>query len=91
MVAIFFLQDKLSLFKKFLKWLKPGGKVLISDYCKKAGAPSIEFGEYIKQRGYDLHDVDAYGQVIFLGISVCFQLFLTNFSPPLHDHGTSVT
>ncbi|KMZ62930.1 hypothetical protein ZOSMA_437G00020 [Zostera marina] len=40
------------------------GKVLISDYCKKDGAPSIEFGEYIKQRGYDLHDVDAYGQLL---------------------------
>lgn len=62
--TILHIHDKLSLFKKFLKWLKPGGKVLISDYCKKAGAPSIEFGEYIKQRGYDLHDVDAYGQLL---------------------------
>ncbi|KMZ62579.1 Phosphoethanolamine N-methyltransferase [Zostera marina] len=62
--TILHIHDKLSLFKTFLKWLKPGGKVLISDYCKKDGAPSIEFGEYIKQRGYDLHDVDAYGQLL---------------------------
>lgn len=57
------LQDKPSLFKSFYKWLKPGGKVLISDYCRSAGTPSAEFAEYIKQRGYDLHDVNAYGQV----------------------------
>ncbi|XP_043695648.1 phosphomethylethanolamine N-methyltransferase-like isoform X1 [Telopea speciosissima] len=58
------IPDKPALFKKFAKWLKPGGKVLISDYCKKVGTPSTEFAEYIKQRGYDLHDVEAYGQML---------------------------
>jgi phosphoethanolamine N-methyltransferase len=43
--------------------LKPGGKVLISDYCRKSGKPSEDFAEYIKQRGYDLHDVETYGKV----------------------------
>lgn len=57
------LQDKPALFQSFYKWLKPGGRVLISDYCKKAGPASEEFAAYIKQRGYDLHDVEAYGQV----------------------------
>ncbi|KAJ8427415.1 hypothetical protein Cgig2_000609 [Carnegiea gigantea] len=51
------VKDKPALFKSFYKWLKPGGKVLISDYCKKAGQPSPEFAQYIKQRGYDLHDM----------------------------------
>ncbi|KAE8709660.1 Phosphoethanolamine N-methyltransferase 1 [Hibiscus syriacus] len=51
-------------FKSFFKWLKPGGKVLISDYCKTAGASSPEFAAYIMQRGYDLHDVKAYGQML---------------------------
>ncbi|KAK9106057.1 hypothetical protein Scep_022901 [Stephania cephalantha] len=55
--------DKPALFKKFFKWLKPVGMVLISDYCKCTGPPSIKFAEYIKQRGYDLHDVEAYGQI----------------------------
>lgn len=36
---------------------------MISDYCKGPGTPSETFAEYIKQRGYDLHDVEAYGQV----------------------------
>ena len=33
----FHLQDKPALFRSFYKWLKPGGKVLISDYCRCAG------------------------------------------------------
>ncbi|KAJ6687759.1 PHOSPHOETHANOLAMINE N-METHYLTRANSFERASE 1 [Salix koriyanagi] len=62
--TILHIQDKPALFRSFFKWLKPGGKVLISDYCKSAGTPSPEFAEYIKQRGYDLHDVKAYGQML---------------------------
>ncbi|PON79131.1 Phosphoethanolamine N-methyltransferase [Trema orientale] len=62
--TILHIQDKPALFRSFYKWLKPGGKVLISDYCKSAGAPSIEFSKYITQRGYDLHDVQAYGQML---------------------------
>ncbi|PQQ15486.1 phosphoethanolamine N-methyltransferase 1 [Prunus yedoensis var. nudiflora] len=62
--TILHIQDKPALFRSFYKWLKPGGKVLISDYCRSAGTPSAEFAEYIKQRGYDLHDVQAYGQML---------------------------
>ncbi|KMT04343.1 hypothetical protein BVRB_8g184180 [Beta vulgaris subsp. vulgaris] len=62
--TILHIQDKPALFRNFYKWLKPGGKVLISDYCKSSGPPSAEFAMYIKQRGYDLHDVEAYGQML---------------------------
>ncbi|XP_047338147.1 phosphoethanolamine N-methyltransferase 1-like [Impatiens glandulifera] len=62
--TILHIQDKPALFKSFYKWLKPGGKVLISDYCKGAGTPTVEFAGYIKQRGYDLHDVETYGQML---------------------------
>lgn len=62
--TILHIQDKPALFKSFYNWLKPGGRVLISDYCRSAGSPSEEFSKYIKQRGYDLHDVEAYGQML---------------------------
>ncbi|XP_073003080.1 phosphoethanolamine N-methyltransferase-like [Typha latifolia] len=62
--TILHIQDKPSLFKSFFKWLKPGGKLLITDYCKSPGTPSDEFAEYIKQRGYDLHDVKEYGEML---------------------------
>ncbi|KAJ7970272.1 Phosphoethanolamine N-methyltransferase [Quillaja saponaria] len=62
--TILHIQDKPALFRSFYKWLKPGGKVLISDYCKRAGTPSPEFAAYIKQRGYDLHDTKEYGQML---------------------------
>ncbi|WMV35240.1 hypothetical protein MTR67_028625 [Solanum verrucosum] len=62
--TILHIQDKPALFRSFYKWLKPGGRVLISDYCKKAGPASEDFAAYIKQRGYDLHDVEAYGQML---------------------------
>ncbi|TXG50852.1 hypothetical protein EZV62_023376 [Acer yangbiense] len=62
--TILHIHDKPALFRSFFKWLKPGGKVLISDYCKSSGTPLSEFAEYIKQRGYDLHDVKSYGQML---------------------------
>jgi phosphoethanolamine N-methyltransferase len=57
-------QDKPALFKRFYKWLKPGGRLFITDYCKALSTPSAEFAAYIEQRGYDLHSVEHYGQVI---------------------------
>jgi phosphoethanolamine N-methyltransferase len=62
--TILHIQDKPALFSRFFKWLKPGGRVLISDYCRAPSTPSEEFAAYIKQRGYDLHSVQAYGQML---------------------------
>jgi hypothetical protein len=49
---------------RFLKVLKPGGRLLISDYCKAPGAPPPAFAKYIDQRGYDLHSVEDYGAML---------------------------
>ena len=49
---------------RFFRWLKPGGKLLVSDYCKGPGEPSDSFAAYIKQRGYDLHTPEAYGKLL---------------------------
>ena len=49
---------------RFLKVLKPGGRLLISDYCRAPGMPTPAFAKYIKQRGYDLHSVEDYGAML---------------------------
>ncbi|XP_051506125.1 uncharacterized protein LOC127413219 [Myxocyprinus asiaticus] len=58
------IRDKLDLFTKFHSWLKPGGKLLISDYCcgKKPWSPA--FQEYVNQRGYILYTPQRYGQFL---------------------------
>ena len=30
--TILHIKDKLTLYKNFLKWLKPGGRLMVSDY-----------------------------------------------------------
>ncbi len=62
--TILHIQDKPALFRRFAEWLKPGGRVLISDYCRSAEKPSGSFAKYIAQRGYDLHSVAGYGKMI---------------------------
>ncbi|CAN6807785.1 unnamed protein product [Brassica oleracea var. botrytis] len=60
-------------FNKFIELTEAGKDLkdgslsqLISDCSRSLKAPSLEFPEYIKQRGYDLHDVQAYLKVFFL-------------------------
>jgi phosphoethanolamine N-methyltransferase len=58
------IYEKPALFKRFMEMLRPGGRLLISDYCRKAGAVSRGFEKYIKARGYDLHSVEDYGVML---------------------------
>ncbi|KAH9488113.1 Phosphoethanolamine N-methyltransferase 3 [Bulinus truncatus] len=62
--VILHISDKLALFKKFYKYLRPGGKILISDYCCSPDVHSEEFKAYVKQRGYYLLSPPAYGKVL---------------------------
>ena len=50
--------------RRFMAALKPGGRLLISDYCRAPAEPSPTFAAYIAQRGYDLHSVASYGSMI---------------------------
>ncbi|XP_053541546.1 phosphoethanolamine methyltransferase isoform X2 [Ictalurus punctatus] len=62
--SILHIKDKLGLFRKFHSWLKPGGQVLISDYCcgEKPWTPA--FQEYVNQRGYILYTPQRYGKYL---------------------------
>jgi len=56
--------DKETLFANFYKWLKPGGRLLISDYCRGDQEHSDRFLRYVSQRGYHLLTVPDYGAVL---------------------------
>ncbi|XP_029021153.1 uncharacterized protein LOC114864458 isoform X1 [Betta splendens] len=62
--TILHIDDKLALFKRFHSWLKPGGQLLISDYCcgEKPWTPAFE--AYVSQRGYVLYTPAQYGRFI---------------------------
>ncbi|CAJ0573110.1 unnamed protein product, partial [Mesorhabditis spiculigera] len=52
------IEDIPGLFKRIMKWLKPGGQVLITMYGRGAGEQSEQFKEYVKQRAYFLRNRD---------------------------------
>jgi len=62
--TILHIDGKDALFKNFLKTLKPGGKLMISDYCRGDQEHSQRFIDYVAQRGYKLYTVNEYGQVL---------------------------
>lgn len=62
--TILHIADKLNLFKRFHSWLKPGGKLLISDYCCGEKPWTPEFEAYVKQREYILYTPAQYGKFI---------------------------
>ena len=66
--TILHIKDKEALFKKFFTILKPGGKLLISDYCcgksLEDESASDRFKAYVKSRGYHLLTPNAYGELL---------------------------
>ncbi|KAL5142866.1 Phosphoethanolamine N-methyltransferase [Glycine soja] len=58
------IKDKPPLFRSFYKWLKRGGTLIITDYCKSEGSPSLGYAEYIKKGGYHIHDMKTYCQML---------------------------
>ena len=60
-------EAKPAMYKKFYKWLKPGGVLAVGDYCigaasAKAMAPN--FQKYLDERGYHLHSIDEWKDVL---------------------------
>jgi len=57
-------KEREKLYKNILKTLKPGGKLMISDYCRGEKQSPQVFLDYEKQRGYNLHTVKNYGKTL---------------------------
>jgi phosphoethanolamine N-methyltransferase len=62
--AFLHIQDKARLFQVIKRALKPNGSLFISDYCWGEGEHTAEFLAYVAQRGYFLHTVKEYGNLI---------------------------
>jgi len=61
--AILHIGDKAGLFARCMKWLKPGGRIMISDYAVGGGADE-EFEAYLADRQYQLTTVSNYGAIL---------------------------
>jgi len=62
--AILHIYDKPALFKRFYRWLKPGGTLFISDYCCGPEPHAKDFITYVEQRQYHLLTPTQYGDTI---------------------------
>lgn len=58
------VHDKPTLFRRLLPALRPGGMLLLTDYCRGDSPPSPGFQAYVADHDYDLHTVAAYGDML---------------------------
>lgn len=62
--ALLHIKEKPALFRNFYKWLKPGGRVVFTDYLRGDGQLSQEFIDYVKQRDYTLYTRQEYQDLL---------------------------
>jgi phosphoethanolamine N-methyltransferase len=62
--ALMHLPDKPRLFARLLELLEPGGRLVVTDYCKGTGVGSPEFQAYVASTGYNLLDPASYGKLL---------------------------
>lgn len=62
--ALLHIKDKHQLFQNFMKWLKPGGRIVFTDYLRGDGQTSEEFQQYVKQRDYTLWTKNEYEKML---------------------------
>lgn len=58
------IHDKAALFQRLIEALKPGGKLMFTDYC--CGPPPWPpgFAKYVERRNYRLHQIQEYAEVL---------------------------
>ena len=58
------IADKARLFERLYAAMRPGGRLLFTDYCCGAKPWSAEFDEYVLDRGYSLRTTEEYAGFI---------------------------
>ena len=58
------IHDKARLFSVLFAALRPGGRLLFTDYCCGPQPWNQDFSEYVEDRGYRLHGLDEYAGLI---------------------------
>lgn len=58
------VHDKALLFKRLFQALKPGGRLLFSDYCCGPPPWPPAFTKYVEGRRYCLHQIDEYARLL---------------------------
>lgn len=58
------IDDKQRLFTRLSRALRPGGRLLFTDYCCAEKPWSDDFSAYVEARGYCLHTIEAYVELI---------------------------
>ena len=58
------IQAKARLLETLRRCLRPGGRLLFTDYLCAGGPKSDEFAAYIHRRGYDLRTLEGYEQLL---------------------------
>ncbi|KFM82339.1 Phosphoethanolamine N-methyltransferase, partial [Stegodyphus mimosarum] len=58
------IPNKKELFSNFERWLKPGGKILFTDYTQSDKKISPDFENYIADRGYHLLTLNQYKELL---------------------------
>lgn len=62
--ALLHIKQKPELFQLFYKWLKPGGRLVFTDYARGETNSSEDFERYVKQRDYTLYTVKQYEELM---------------------------
>lgn len=62
--VILHIEDKLRLFEILHEALVPGGRLLLTDYCRGDGRSSGEFESYVAARGYHLLSIVRYDECL---------------------------
>uniref|UniRef100_A0A8C4QTT0 phosphoethanolamine N-methyltransferase n=1 Tax=Eptatretus burgeri TaxID=7764 RepID=A0A8C4QTT0_EPTBU len=82
--SILYILDKLSLFQKLHRWLKPTGRFLILDYCSGEQPMSEDFQKFVNSTGFQLLAVPSFTK--YLETAGFADVHVTDYTPQFVKH-----